>query len=307
MGDCRGHNHYKHQLRYDCPECSAEKNMPEGDGKGNLEVNYVYNSYNCWACGSTNGTHGTVLDLIKRYGSKGDLGSYYFINPTFMDYKNKQKVYKTKRSHNLPEGIVKVKKDNSKTLEAYNYLISRGVTDDIIDNYSIYYGITGEYFGRVIIPSYDKFKRINYFVGRSIKSFHKIKYKNPDTPKETILFNQGKIDTKKIISLVEGPFDHIVTPNSLPLLGKVLYDKLFEFLYDSNPPAIFIILDEDAIKNAELIYHMLNSGKLKNKIFIVPLPIGYDPSLFVQHFGVETYHKHIKNNVQRITDMRIWE
>jgi hypothetical protein len=40
------HNDYRCQMSFDCPTCSYEiKGLENGDGKGNLEVNYKYNVY----------------------------------------------------------------------------------------------------------------------------------------------------------------------------------------------------------------------------------------------------------------------
>jgi hypothetical protein len=48
LGDYKMHNEYKGQISFDCPVCSYEiKGLDTGDGKGNLEVNYKYNVYNC--------------------------------------------------------------------------------------------------------------------------------------------------------------------------------------------------------------------------------------------------------------------
>ena len=67
LGQYRKHNEDTGQISFDCPSCSEDKNMPEGDGKGNLEVNYRFGVYKCWACGETNDTHGNLYKLIRKY------------------------------------------------------------------------------------------------------------------------------------------------------------------------------------------------------------------------------------------------
>jgi hypothetical protein len=58
LGEPHMHNDYKCQISFDCPVCSYDlKGLDEGDGKGNLEVNYRFGVYKCWACGETNNTH----------------------------------------------------------------------------------------------------------------------------------------------------------------------------------------------------------------------------------------------------------
>ena len=45
LGDERKHNEETGQIAFDCPACSAEKNLPDGDGKVNLEINYNKNIF----------------------------------------------------------------------------------------------------------------------------------------------------------------------------------------------------------------------------------------------------------------------
>jgi len=54
LGDYRMHNEYKGQMSFDCPVCSYDiKGLDSGDGKGNLEVNYIRGVYKCWSCAET--------------------------------------------------------------------------------------------------------------------------------------------------------------------------------------------------------------------------------------------------------------
>jgi len=47
LGKCKRHNESKQQLQFDCPACALEKGKPQGDGKGNLEVNYNKGVFRC--------------------------------------------------------------------------------------------------------------------------------------------------------------------------------------------------------------------------------------------------------------------
>ena len=67
LGESKNHYENKGQISFDCPVCSHEiKGLDKGDGKGNLEVNYGYHVYKCWACSETHDTHGTLYKLIKK-------------------------------------------------------------------------------------------------------------------------------------------------------------------------------------------------------------------------------------------------
>jgi DNA primase len=141
----------------------------------------------------------------------------------------------------------------------------------MIEKYKIGFACEGEYIGRVIVPSYNKEGELNYFVSRAwFKT--KNKYKNPEAPKETIIFNEHLIDWTQPIFLCEGVFDGFFTPNPVILLGKVLSDLLFETIYDKAESDIVICLDADAWKDAQRLYNTLNGGKLRGRIKILKLP-----------------------------------
>ena len=71
-----------------------------------------------------------------------------------------------------------------------------------------------------------------------------------EAEKQEIIFNEHKINFYSTIYLVEGATDHIVTPNSIPLLGKYISPKLLELLHDNAMSYIVIVLDDDAEVNA---------------------------------------------------------
>ena len=49
------------------------------------------------------------------------------------------------------------------------------------------YTTDGKYGGRIILPSYDKEDKLNYWVGRTYNN-QKPKYLNPDSDKEEVIF-----------------------------------------------------------------------------------------------------------------------
>ena len=121
----------------------------------------------------------------------------------------------------------------------------------MIDKYDIGYTVTGDYAYRIIVPSYDIEEELNYFVG---------------------IFNESRIDWEKDVYLCEGVFDAFFLPNPIPMLGKMLSNKLFENLYEKVQGDIHICLDGDAWDNALRLYHNLNGGRLYNRIKILKLP-----------------------------------
>ena len=45
LGDDKQHYESKGQISFDCPVCASEKGLENGDGKGNLEINYIRGVY----------------------------------------------------------------------------------------------------------------------------------------------------------------------------------------------------------------------------------------------------------------------
>jgi DNA primase len=269
LGKYRKHNDGSGQISYDCPVCSYEiKGLERGDGKGNLEVNYFRNVFHCWSCGETHDTHGHLEQLIKTYGTKEDLNTYNLLRIDKVEVKEKKF-----RKPQLPKEFVKLSELHDRLpikIKAKKYLSDRGVNDKIINEFNIGIAATGPYANRIIIPSYDSEKNFNYFVARSFTG-EKLKYKNPTYPKEEIIFNESKINWLAPVWIVEGPFDSLFIPNSIPILGKVLHDKLWNLLY-AKATSVVICLDEDAWENSKKMYNTLNGGKLEGRVRIVHLP-----------------------------------
>jgi hypothetical protein len=49
-----------------------------------------------------------------------------------------------------------------------------------------------------------------------------MKYKNPEVQKEIIIWNEYNIKWEDPVYIVEGAFDSIFLPNSVPMLGKFI-------------------------------------------------------------------------------------
>jgi DNA primase len=269
------HQHYesKGQISFDCPVCAAEKGLENGDGKGNLEINYSRHVYKCWACGETLGTQGPLGKLFDKFATKKQKKVYELIKPEELKQEEKKKV-----RLRLPQGFTTFKDSNPRFIphiEAYNYLKSRGITDEIIEKFKIGYTATGDYAYRIVVPSYDTEGILNYFVARAWVP-KKMKYKNPPVPKDEIIFNEGALDWKKDVYLCEGVFDSFFLPNPIVMLGKKMSKLLFETLYLKAEGNIIICTDGDAFTDGVKLYHELNGGKLYNKIKLIKLPADKD-------------------------------
>lgn len=303
LGEPRSHTESTGQISFDCPACSLDKGMSNGDGKGNLELNYNEGVFKCWACKDINDMHGTITKLIKRFGTSSNLKEYRLFKPDIKD--RPQKILLELK---IPEGFRFLKDCTSRDFKyttAINYLTSRGITSDIIEKFNIGYTTKGKFFNRIIIPSYNENGILNYFVARWFDSHYtKLKYLNPeDIEKQAIIFNENKINWDATIYLVEGVVDHIVVPNSIPLLGKYISDILLDAIYEKANAGIVILLDSDAFEDARELYYQLNFGKLTNRIKICHPPDGYDPARVHEKFSKSGIIKLL----QRTRTLKEWE
>jgi DNA primase len=268
LGDHGLHYGNRGQISFNCPVCDDDMN------KHNLEINYISNVYKCWSCGDVEGTHGPLGKLFDKFGNKKQKKLYYILKPETAPIKEKK--YKKLK---LPESFT-LFKDSHKIYpirrQAYNYLQSRGITDEMIEKYGIGFCDKGNHVGRIVVPSYDINGELNYYVARSWDSHTKFKYKNPEAEKDKIIFNEKLINWDNDIYLVEGVFDGFFLDNSIPMLGKHMSEMLFDKVYNNAKGNVIIALDGDAWNNAIKLYHELNGGNLYEKIKIVKLPKDQD-------------------------------
>lgn len=296
LGTSRKHNSDSGQIAFDCPACAEDKGLGDGDGKGNLEINYEKGVFKCWACAEINNMSGRIPYLIKRYGEPKHLKEFKIFAPELMTYNKSDIEVETKVMTELPKEFISLtsgSKYDTDFNKATRYLLKRRVTDEIIEKHGIGYIKEGQYAGRVIIPSHSIDGTINYFVGRAY-GYNKLKYMNPDIEKQSVVFNHSLVNWDATIYLVEGAFDHIVVPNSIPLLGKYMYDMLFELLIENAMSNIVIVLDGDAIEDAKKLYKSLDIGRLADKIRIVILPDELDLSLINEKYGKKGVVSYLK-------------
>ena len=299
LGNPKKYNETQQQGQWDCIHTCLTENNDIPDGKGNLEISFSKGVFKCWKCEWS----GYLRKLIKRYGSKLDLKQY----DSLIDYTNDnngqdKKLIKQEQLY-LPQELILFKDViNKKDLsykEAYNYLISRGLNDEIINEYNIGYCSKGKYENRIIFPSYNKHNKLNYFLARSYVG-HKIKYKNPILPKMNVIINEININWDSTIFLTEGMMDAMALypiKNVIPLIGKTMSDHLYHILLKRAKGYIIVCLDGDAKKETYQIYKKLHTTiQLKNKVRIIDLPDNSDLSDIRKDFGKEGIIEILKTN-----------
>ncbi len=301
LGESKKELDESYQLQFACPRCIENK----GDGekrKFNLEVNLKKGVFNCWSCGQFDEEmHGSILKLFKLYGNESIIKEYKDTVQSLQQSKLYQISFENgdfnidftiveNNDVNLPNNFTAFNKDKKNNYKALDYLLKRGITWDIINKYKIGYTKYDENFkqlsSRIIIPSFNKFGELNYWTGRDFTNLPKRqKYYNPIIERKNLIFNEEYVEWDADITLVEGPFDHIVVPNSIPLLGKVLktYFKLYQYIITKANANVNIWLDSDAFEDIKKIYQLLNHDRLYGKIKFIPTPEGEDPSSVFQN------------------------
>ena len=300
------------QLQYSCPRCIEDKGEKEAR-KFNLEVNLAKQLFNCWSCSNVHDDmHGSILKLIKIYGNETILREYketiyslrqsrlYEVSFDKSDFNIDTTIFE-RETVKLPSNFKKFNREDYNPKKALEYLFNRGINWDIIEEYHMGYTTYDEnnkqISSRIILPSFNKFGELNYWTGRDYLGFDKRqKYFNPQVERKDLIFNEEKIQWDADITLVEGPFDHIVVPNSIPLLGKVLKTdfKLYQELISKSNANINIFLDDDAKEDVKKIYKLLNHNRLYNKIRWIPVSNDLDPSKIFELYGYKGIVEHLR-------------
>lgn len=265
------------QVQVNCPRCQELEGLHYPDGKYNLEINTAKRVFRCWKCEEPKFS-GSLGKLIRLFGSKMDYEVYKSYASIFQDYLYSEDDTDEIISVSLPTEMISfanMDSTNPDHFEAYNYLVNdRMISREIILKYRLGFCLEGKYANRIIIPSYDEFGDINYFVARAYKPGMKPPYMNPKVDKMKIIFNEGLINWDSTIYLVEGAFEFLSFPvNVVPLLGKDLSIPLFNKLKERKPN-IVILLDPDAFKTAIQLFFKIQTIYVgfEERVKIVKLP-----------------------------------
>jgi len=236
---------------FGCPVCNHHKNK--------LSINIDKNFFKCWIC-DYRGRN--IRRIIRRFGSftllqKWDQITNRIDLDRFSDLFSEPEPEVKQKLMLPPEfDTLASKKLPTVAYPAYNYLRKRGVSDADILRWKIGYCNTGEYYKRIIIPSFDNDGDINYFVGRTYNN-SSYRYKNPRASKN-IIFNELYVNWNKDLTITEGVFDAIIAGNAIPLLGSTIQanSKLVRKIVLNDTP-VYLALDADASKKEQKIIKTL--------------------------------------------------
>src|SRR6056300_153146 len=276
----KSHKRARDNYAFHCPFCNHRK--PK------LEINMATNEegknfWECWVCQTRGQSIRSLLKQLKTPREKAAEILKYLPKGSFIEYKGLSIV-------ELPKEYQPLYNASTTSVIANlvrKYLYERGLSDNDFIKYQIGYCTTGEYGGRVIIPSYSESNQLNFFVARTYDGNY-FKYKNPEASKDIIFF-ENLINWNAPIILCEGVFDAMaIRRNAIPILGKSVSNSLYKKILTSTLNDIYIALDTDARNKAlQIAEQFLNQGK---RVFLIDLP-NKDPS----EMGFKAFTEHIQS------------
>lgn len=268
----KGRHTSKHNYAFSCPFCNHHKPKLEVDMQTTSEGK---NPWNCWVCG-TKGR--TLVGLFRKLGASrekvAELKPFVKYIPAEGAEEQIAKVTitlpKEYRSLNVPKpGSIAYK-------QAMTYAEKRRISKEDIIKYGIGYCESGQYANSIIVQSFDKEGKLNYFISRSYEKEPVRKYNAPRCNKNEIIGLEYYINWKCPVILCEGIFDAIaIRRNAIPLFGKTLPIALMMQLVQSDVKSVYIALDNDAMNDA--LKHARKLMDLGKDVYLVELQ-GKDPS-----------------------------
>lgn len=278
------------EIRYDCPFCIKRRGKPDHDGK--LYVNIVKGKYICFKCNARGrlfnersiDISGDVYgDILKMYNNGDSIDNDTDDPNTFF----------------IPN--IKI---NKGTL-AYEYLISRGFTDEIIDYYDLRLGID-DLFGRIVIPNVIYGDRGIFTDMYSARSYinQEPKYRNPvKAVKTRSVFNLHRIDNNcDEIIILEGAITAIFAGKSgVATYGCHPSDYQIDEILSKNPKSLICAYDGDSAgrNGARDLLHKVKSRGYDN-LYYVNMPNGVDAA----DMGEEVFKEYVrKNKMSYINDL----
>lgn len=246
------------ELAFYCPKCNHYKKK--------LTININKEFFHCWICEFRGKS---FYPLLKALNAPGEFYKILCNGNKRYKYKSGNKD-EPQQLLSLPDNFRPLYKSSKNFVykKCLKYCINRGLSIYEIIRYNIGYCDSGDFRGRVIIPSYDLNNKLNFYCGRDVFN-GKMKYKLCSSSKNIIGF-ESFINFNHSINLVEGVFDAFsVRNNVIPLFGKTLSNNLKLKLILKKPPRVNVLLDNDALEHSMKICQFLLQNKIKTHLIFL--------------------------------------
>ena len=178
----------KGNIAHHCPFCHSPRKKMEIQTITNDKGE---NPWHCWVCNKSGKKLSSLFKALKV--SREKISELYKVLNVQPKYNANQidSAFRSTTAIDLPKEYIPLVSisDSIEYKNAIHYLrAKRKITLSEIVKYNIGYCETGEYSKKIIIPSYDEFGKLNYFVGRAYYDAESFKHKNPDVSKNCVGF-----------------------------------------------------------------------------------------------------------------------
>lgn len=254
-------------FQYNCPLC-AENGKTE-DIKFHLGVHPGHGRYNCVRCDS----RGRLDHLLRKLGadSKVIKGS--------LDALRDQIVSNFAVETPVMEEILYPENfypwDHPYGMQAFSYLLSRGIPANEIPSYRVGYCTDGKYGGRVIFPVFDFFGKLVFWQGRLIDNVKGAqRYMTPPGgPRKHVLFNLTNAVKYDSVIVTEGPISAMAAGvNAVCSFGKQVTQEQISALAVFPFSTYFVALDGDDIAVGIKVANALYAKQCNVRFAFLPKP-----------------------------------
>ena len=208
-----------------------------------ISINPQKKYCHCFKCGYKTSWAGLISQLknISYEEAKGMVEDSYWIKP---------KIEKKIESIILPER-------ESLSNNAWDYLISRKLTRELIWKYDLYLTRERPYYNRIVMPVYFKKEAVT-FQARAING-NGLRYLSPkNSPIGMVLYNYDEIKINEPLIISEGVFDVLNLVkygyNSVATFGKKISDSQISLLEKKGVRDVILMYDADAISKTKDVF-----------------------------------------------------
>lgn len=267
-------------IHYCCPFCSSRRGKKDNDYK--LYISIPKMKFICFKCGakgrlfnnielSNDSVYKSIIDtcIPKEEDNEDDYNMFYLPNKPIIN------------------GTL-----------AHEYLLKRGISDDLIKFYNIRMGIDN-LFGRIVVPNILYGQEESWTDMYSARSYtnQEPKYRNPEGCRKTnAVFNLHNQQKGGKVYVVEGAITSICAgKDSICVYGSSPSDEQIAMIANFGFKEIYCVLDNDPSGRKG---NMMLSEKLSNivnsdtTIYTSQLPEGIDAA----DIGEEKFKKYVEQN-----------
>lgn len=269
----------KDEYLFNCPEC--HKRGLTMDTGHNLQVNFNKGVYHCWRC-SIKGS--ASVFATKVFGLTKSVGMYL---QNLISNKKKDERDVLKREIYEPSSIGNPIHELDTPM--INYLKSRNISYEDAKRERLMSG-KGYLKDRLIIPTYDDYDNLVYFVARTITNAYP-KYLNPrDSNKVNSVYRLNEVNEGDIVIVAEGSLSAFAAQRKIEksffvdrdymkavaIYGKSIDTNQAKLIANKKPCAVLVILDEDTNEFDKKRNYQIISNVYKGKLLVTKMDKGYD-------------------------------